>query len=158
MEEIIKQNKNKFNKEFEKLLSEDLENRKFKEGEITTGIVEEIGKKFIFIDLGLKSSGAIPLEEFKLTKEIDKIEIGSKIDVLLEKIENKNGEIVVSREKARRAKSWKKMEKAFENKEEIKGMIISRCKGGFIVNVDSCLCFLPTSQLDLRPLKNYDHS
>ena len=129
MEEIVKQNKNKFNKEFEKLLSEDLENRKFKEGEITTGTVEEIGKKFIFIDLGLKSSGAIPLEEFKLTKEIDKIEIGSKIDVLLEKIENKNGEIVVSREKARRAKSWKKMEKAFENKEEIKGMILSRCKG-----------------------------
>ena len=157
MEEILKQDKSKSHKEFEKLLSEDLENRKFKEGEITTGIVEEIGKKFIFIDLGLKSSGAIPLEEFKLTKEIDKIEIGSKIDVLLEKIENKNGEIVVSREKARRAKSWKKMEKAFENKEEIKGMIISRCKGGFIVNVESCLCFLPASQLDLRPLKNFDH-
>ena len=97
MEEILKQEKSKSHKEFEKLLSEDLENRKFKEGEITTGIVEEIGKKFIFIDLGLKSSGAIPLEEFKLTKEIDKIEIGSKIDVFLEKIENKNGEIVVSR-------------------------------------------------------------
>jgi len=157
MEEILKQDKSKSHKEFEKLLSEDLENRKFKEGEITTGIVEEIGKKFIFIDLGLKSSGAIPLEEFKLSKEIDKIEIGSKIDVLLEKIENKNGEIVVSREKARRAKSWKKMEKAFENKEEIKGMIISRCKGGFIVNVESCLCFLPASQLDLRPLKKFDH-
>ena len=157
MEETIKQDKSKSHKEFEKLLSEDLENRKFKEGEITTGTVEEIGKKFIFIDLGLKSSGAIPLEEFKLTKEIDKIEIGSKIDVLLEKIENKNGEIVISREKARRAKSWKKMEKAFENKEEIKGMIISRCKGGFVVNVDSCLCFLPASQLDLRPLKNFDH-
>ncbi len=157
MEEIIKQDKGKSHKEFEKLLSEDLGSRKFKEGEITTGIVEEIGKKFVFVDLGLKSSGAIPLEEFKLTKEIDKIEVGSKIDVLLEKIENKNGEIVVSREKARRAKSWKKMEKAFENKEEIKGIIISRVKGGFCVNVDSCLCFLPASQLDLRPLKNFDH-
>ena len=157
MEEILKQNKSKTHKEFEKLLSEDLGNRKFKEGEITTGTVEEIGKKFVFIDLGLKSSGAIPLEEFKLTKEIDKIEIGSKIDVLLEKIENKHGEIVVSREKARRAKSWKRMEKAFENKEEVKVTIISRCKGGFVVIVDSCLCFLPASQLDLRPLKNFDH-
>ena len=157
MEEIIKQNKNKSHKEFEKLLSEDLGNRKFKEGEITTGTIEEIGKKFVFIDLGLKSSGAIPLEEFKLTKEIDNIEVGSKIDVLLEKIENKNGEIVVSREKAKRAKSWKKMEKAFENKEEVKGVIISRCKGGFVVNVDSCLCFLPASQLDMRPLKSFDH-
>ena len=157
MEEILKQNKSKSDIEFEKLLAEDLGNRKFKEGEITTGTVEEIGKKFIFIDLGLKSSGAIPREEFILTKEIDKIEIGSKIDVFLEKIENKNGEIVISREKARRAKSWKKMEKAFENNEEVKGIIISKCKGGFVVNVDSCLCFLPASQLDLRPLKNVDH-
>ena len=157
MEEITKQDKSKSHKEFEKLLSEDIGNRKFKEGEIATGTVEEIGKKFVFIDLGLKSSGAIPLEEFKLTKEIDKIEVGSKIEVLLEKIENKNGEIVISREKARRAKSWKKMEKAFENKEEVKGIIISRVKGGFCVNVDSCLCFLPASQLDLRPIKNYDH-
>ena len=157
MEEILKQDKSKSHKEFEKLLSEDLGNRKFKEGEIATGVVEEIGKKFVFIDLGLKSSGAIPLEEFKLSKEIDKIQIGSKIDVLLERIENKNGEIVISREKARRAKAWKKMEKAFENKEEVKGIIISRCKGGFVVNVESCLCFLPASQLDLRPLKNFDH-
>jgi len=157
METISKQDKSKSNKEFEKLLSEDLGNRKFKEGEITTGTVEEIGKKFIFIDLGLKSSGAIPVEELKLTKEIDKIEIGSKIEVLLEKIENRHGEIVISREKAKRAKSWKRMERAFLNKEEVKGIIISRCKGGFVVNVDSCLCFLPASQLDFRPIKNFDH-
>ncbi len=157
MEEIIKQDKGKSHKEFEKLLSEDLNNRKFKEGEVATGIVEEIGKKFVFLDLGLKSSGAVPIEEFKLTKEIDKIEIGSKVDVLLEKIENRDGEIVVSREKARRAKSWKKMEKAFENKEEVKGIIISKCKGGFVVDSDSCLCFLPGSQVDLRPLKSFDH-
>ena len=157
MEETTKQEKSKSHQEFESLLSKDLENRKFKEGEITTGTVEEIGKKFVFIDLGLKSSGAIAIEEFKLTKEMDSIEVGSKVDVLLEKIENKDGEIVVSREKARRAKSWKKMEKAFENKEEVTGIIISKCKGGFVVNVDSCLCFLPGSQVDLRPLKNFDH-
>ena len=157
METVLKEVKSKSHKEFEKLLTEDLGSRKFKEGEIATGIVEEIGKKFVFVDLGLKSSGAIPLEEFKLTKEIDKIEVGAKIDVLLEKIENRNGEIVISREKARRAKSWKKMEKAFENKEEVTGIIISRVKGGFCVNVDSCLCFLPASQLDMRPVKNFDH-
>ena len=157
METVLKETKSKSHKEFEKLLTEDLGGRKFKEGEIATGIVEEIGKKFVFVDLGLKSSGAIPLEEFKLTREIDKIEVGSKIDVFLEKIENRNGEIVISREKARRAKSWKKMEKAFENKEEVTGTIISRVKGGFCVNVDSCLCFLPASQLDMRPIKNFDH-
>ena len=157
MENVLKQEKSKSHKEFEKLLSEDLVNRKFKEGEIATGTIEEIGKKFVFVDLGLKSSGAIPIEEFKLTKEIDKIEVGSKIDVLLEKIENRNGEIVISREKAKRAKSWKKMEKCYENKEEVTGIIISRVKGGFCVNVDSCLCFLPASQLDMRPIKNLDH-
>ena len=157
MEENIKQYKSKSHKEFEKLLSQDWDNRKFKEGEITTGVVSKVGEKFIFVDLGLKSEGAIPIEEFKLTKEIDKIEIGSKIEVLLEKIENKIGNVVVSREKARKAHSWKKMEKAFENKEKIKGVIISKCKGGFIVDVESCLCFLPGSQIDLKPLKNFDH-
>ena len=157
MEEILKYDKTKSHKEFEKLLSEDLSNRKLKEGEIITGVVSSIGKKHIFIDISAKSEGAIPIEEFKLTKEIDTLKIGSKIEVLLEKIENFSGDVVISREKARRAKSWRKMEKAFENKEDIKGIIISRCKGGFIVDVDSCLCFLPGSQIDLKPLKNFDH-
>jgi len=157
MEEILKEENSKSHKEFKELLSQDLDKRKFKEGEITTGVVSEVGKKFVFVDLGLKSEGAIPIEEFKLTKEIDKIKIGSKIDVLLEKIENVSGDVVVSREKARRVSSWKKMEKAYENKEEIKGIIISRCKGGFVVDVESCLCFLPGSQVDLKPLKNFDH-
>jgi len=157
MEEILKQDKSKSHKEFEKLLSEDLSNRKLKEGEIITGVVSNIGEKHIFIDISAKSEGVIPIEEFKLTKEMDKIKVGSKIDVLLEKIENFSGDVVISREKARKAKTWKKMEKAFENKEEVKGIIISKCKGGFIVDVDSCLCFLPGSQISLTPLKNTDH-
>ena len=157
MEEILKQDKSKSHEEFEKLLSEDLNNRKLKEGEIITGVVSNIGQKHIFIDIAAKSEGVIPIEEFKLTKEIDKIEVGSKIEVLLEKIENFSGDVVISREKARRVKTWKKMEKAFENKEDVKGIIISRCKGGFIVDVDSCLCFLPGSQVDLKPLKSFDH-
>ena len=157
MEETLKQNKSSSHKEFEQLLSKDLSTIKFKEGEITTAVVSQVGRKFIFVDMGLKSEGAIPIEEFKLSKEIDKIEVGSKIDVLLENIENKNGDVVVSREKARRASSWKKMEKSFENQEEVQGIIISRCKGGFIVDVESCLCFLPGSQVDLKPLKRFDH-
>jgi len=157
MEEILKENKSKSHKEFEKLLAEDLVNRKFKEGEITIGTVEEIGKKFVFIDLGLKSSGAIPVAEFNLTKSLDKITVGSKIEVLLEKIENKHGEVVVSHEKATRAKSWKKIEAKFSNKEEIQAMIIQKCKGGFICDYNSVLCFLPSSQLDLRPLRDISH-
>jgi len=157
MEEILKQGKSNSHKEFEKLLSEDLNNRILKEGSIITGVVSSIGKKHVFVDISAKSEGAIPIEEFKLTKEMDKIEVGTKIDVYLEKIENFSGDVVISREKARRAKTWKKMEKAFENKEDVKGIIISRCKGGFIVDVDSCLCFLPGSQIDLKPLKSFDH-
>ena len=157
MEEIIKQDKSRSDKEFEKLLSQDLGTRKLKEGEIITGVVSNISKKHVFLDVMAKSEGAIPIEEFKLTKEIDKIKIGSKVDVLLEKIENKSGDVVISREKARKAHSWKKMEKAFENKEKVQGTIISKCKGGFVVEVESCLCFLPGSQVDLRPLKNIDH-
>ena len=157
MEEVIKQNKTSAHKEFEKLLSEDLSDRKFTEGEVASATVSEIGKKFVFVDLGLKSEGAIPIEEFKFSKELEKIKVGEKIDVMLEKIENFRGDVVVSREKARRHYSWKKMEKAFENKDEVKGIIISRCKGGFVVDIESCLCFLPGSQIDLRPLKNIDH-
>ena len=158
MEEIIKQTKNKSHKEFEKLLSEDLNNRKLKEGEIVTGVVSSIGKKHVFIDISAKSEGAIPIEEFKLTKELPSIKVGSKIDVLLERLEsNYSGDLVISREKCRRLKTWKKMEKAFENKKDVKGTIISKCKGGFIVDVDSCLSFLPGSQVALKPLKNFDH-
>ena len=158
MEVISKQENSKSHQEFKKLLTEDLGNRKFKEGEIAVGTISKVGKKFVFVDLGLKSEGAIPIEEFKLTKELDNIKIGSKIEVLLERIEHpKTGDVIISREKARKAHSWKKMEKAFESKEEVKGIIISKCKGGFIVDVDACLCFLPGSQIDIRPLKNYDH-
>ena len=88
MEETIKQNKTPARKEFEKLLSEDLNDRKFTEGEVASATVSEIGKKFIFVDLGLKSEGAIPIEEFKFSKELEKIKVGEKIDVMLEKIEN----------------------------------------------------------------------
>ena len=100
MEVTSKQEKSKSHQEFKKLLSEDLGNRKFKEGEIANGIISEIGKKFVFVDLGLKSEGAIPIDEFKLAKELDKIKVGQKIEILLEKIENYSGEVVVSREKA----------------------------------------------------------
>ena len=160
MEEALKQTgkRSELHKEFELLLSKDLGNRRFSEGELTTAVVSEVGKKYILVDLGLKSEGAIPVEEFKLSKELDNIKVGSKFEVLLERIEHpKTGEVVVSREKARKAHSWKKMEKAFETKEEVQGIIISRCKGGFVVDVESCLCFLPGSQVDLKPLKNFDH-
>ena len=110
MENFVKQNPDSSNKEFEQLLMKDLNERKFAEGEIVKGKVSRIDDKFVFVDLGLKSEGAIPIEEFKLSKELDKVKVGSEIDVLLERLENISGELVISREKARKMRTWKKME------------------------------------------------
>jgi len=154
--ESIKQDKSKAHKEFETLVAQDLKNRSFREGTIVTGTVEDISKKWIWIDLGLKSSGAVPIEEFKLHSKDMNIAIGDKCEVLLERLENRSGDIVVSREKARRAKSWTKMEKAFENNQEVTGSIVQRCKGGYIANIDSCLCFLPSSQVSIGPPRNME--
>ena len=152
--DVSKKNKTK---EFENLLNEDFKKREFKEGKIIKATVSEIGKKFIFVETGLKSEGSIPIEEFKISKELEKLKVGSKIDVYLEKIESyRTGEIVVSREKAKRMGSWEKMTKAFENQKEVEGIITNKVKGGFIVNIDSCLCFLPGSQVDTKPIKNMD--
>ncbi len=148
--------KNNKNKEFETLLNEDFKKRDFKEGKIIKAVVSEIGKKHIFVETGLKSEGAIPIEEFKISKELENLKVGSKIDVYLEKIESYKGDIVVSREKAKRMGSWEKMTKAFENQKEVEGIITNKVKGGFIVNIESCLCFLPGSQVDTKPIKNMD--
>ena len=146
----------KSKKEFENLLKEHFKTRDLREHTIVKAKVAEIGRKFVIIDINGKSDGVIPVEEFKITKEFDDLKVGSKIEIYLERIEGFKGELVVSREKARRMNSWKRMEKAFNDQEEVEGIISSRCKGGMIVNIDSCLCFLPGSQIDSKPLKNYE--
>ena len=146
----------KSTKEFENLLKEDFKKRDLKEGTIIKATVSEIGKKYVFIDLKGKSEGLIPVEEFKITKELEQLKVGSKVEVYLERLEGFKGEVVVSREKARRMSSWKRMERAFNDQEEVEGIITNRCKGGMIVNVNSCLCFLPGSQIDTKPLKNFE--
>ena len=140
-------------KEFENLLKEDFKKRDLKENTIVKARVGEIGKKFVIIDINGKSDGVIPIEEFKITKELDGLKENSEIEVYLERLEGPNG-IVVSREKARRMSSWKRMTQSFEAQKEVMGTITSRCKGGYIVNIESCLCFLPGSQIDIKPLKN----
>ena len=152
--EAIKQ-ENK--KEFESLLKEDFKKRDLKEGNIIKATISEIGKRHVFVDLKAKSEGIIPIEEFKISKELDSLKVGSKIEVYLERIETYKGEIIVSREKARRMSSWKRMEKAFANQEEVEGIITNKVRGGMVVNIDSCLCFLPGSQIDTKHLKNFDH-
>ena len=144
-------------KEFESLLNEDFKDRKLQENQIIKATVTEITKNFVVVDCKAKMEGMIPVEEFKNAKELEKIKQGSVIEVYLERIESFRGEIVISREKARRMTAWKKMEKFFETQEELVGYITGRVKGGYICTVDGLPTFMPASQIDLRPLKKIDH-
>ena len=155
--EIELKNTSPLHQEFQNLLDQDFKDRKVIEGEIIKATVTEITPKFIVADAKLKMEAMIPIEEFKNDDELEKIKIGSKIDVYLERIESFKGEIIVSRDKARKMKAWKKMEKVFESQEEMTCYITNKIKGGFIANVEGLQCFMPSSQIDIRPLKKVDH-
>ncbi len=148
---------NPLHKEFQNLLDKDFENRKLKENEIIKATVTEITSNYIIVDCKAKMEGMIPIEEFKNDDELSKLKVGSQIDVYLERIESFKGEIVISRDKAKKMKAWKKMEKIFETQEEMTGYITGKVKGGFIATVDGLPCFMPSSQIDVRPLKRVDH-
>ncbi len=150
-------NPNPLQKEFQNLLDKDFKDRKLKENEIVKATVTEITKNFIVVDCKAKMEGMIPIEEFKNDNELEKLKVGSLIDVYLERIESFKGEIVISRDKARKMKAWKKMEKVFETQEEMTGYITGKVKGGFITTVEGLPCFMPSSQIDVRPLKRVDH-
>ena len=155
--ETINQELSSSQKEFESLLNDDFKDRKLKENEIIKATVTEITKNFIVVDCKAKMEGMIPIEEFKNDDELSKLEIGSKIEVYLERIESFKGEIVISREKARRMNAWNRMEKVFATGEEITAYITGRVKGGFIATCDGLPTFMPASQIDVRPLKKFDH-
>ena len=144
-------------KEFKSLLDQDFKDRKLKENEIISATVTEITKNFVVVDCKAKMEGMIPVEEFKNDDELTKLKVGSQIDVYLERIESFKGEIIISRDKARKFKAWRKMQKVFETQEECTGYITGKVKGGFITSVEGLPCFMPSSQIDIRPLKKFDH-
>jgi small subunit ribosomal protein S1 len=155
--ETINQELSSSQKEFESLLNDDFKDRKLKENEIIKATVTEITKNFIVVDCKAKMEGMIPVEEFKNDDELAELKVGSKIEVYLERIESFKGEIVISREKARRMNAWNRMEKVFETGEEITAYITGRVKGGFIATCDGLPTFMPASQIDIKPLKRFDH-
>ena len=149
--------KEKLQQEFQNLLDQDFKDRKVKENIIVKGLVTEITPNFVVVDCKLKMEGMIPVEEFKYNDELSNLKVGSQVDVFLERVESFKGEIVISRDKARKMKAWKKLEKVFDTQEEMTGYITGKVKGGFITMVDSLPCFMPSSQIDVRPLKKIDH-
>ena len=158
--EIFKSVKTEATKEFEKLLdSQFSKTQSLVEGKIIEGVITKITEKFVFLDCGLKSEPIIDINELKTIGLEKKITIGGKIPVLLERLEDRNGEIVVSASKAQKIKGWDILVEAFEKNEPIIGKITSKCKGGVIVeHLDTgSLMFCPGSQISDTPLKDISH-
>ena len=158
--EIYKDLTKQSTKEFEQLLNSQLSKVKIEEGKIIDGVVTKITNKFVFLFVeGLKSEPVIDINELKSLNILEKVKEGKKIQVLLEKIEDKNGEIVVSATKAKKIKGWRELENAYEKNEPIMGKITSKCKGGVIVEhiETGSLMFCPGSQISDAPLKDISH-
>ena len=158
--EIYKDLSHPATSEFEKLLNSQFSKVQIEEGKIIEGKINKITEKFVFIFVeGLKSEPVLDINELKSIGLGEKIKVGETISVLLEKIEDKNGEVLVSANKAQKIKGWDKLVEAYEKNEPIMGKITSKCKGGCIVeHIDTgSLMFLPGSQISDKPLKDISH-
>ena len=124
------------------------------EGNVVRGRIVSIEKDLAVIDVGLKMEGRVPLKEFSVAGKDPDLNVGDEVEVYLERIENAAGEAVLSRDKARREESWVRLEKQFEAGEKVTGIIFSKVKGGFTVDLDGAVAFLPGSQVDIRPVRD----
>ena len=140
--------------DFAALLEESLPGDGGFEGRVVTGIVTNVENDMVVIDTGLKSEGRVALREFSRAGEESAPNIGDKVDVFVERVENANGEAVLSRDKARREEAWDKLEKMGEDEGRVEGVIFGRVKGGFTVDLSGAVAFLPGSQVDIRPVRD----
>jgi small subunit ribosomal protein S1 len=140
--------------DFAKLIDESFGNGHVQEGSVVKGTVVGIERDVAVIDVGLKTEGRVALREFTGPGRSADINVGDTVEVYLERIENALGEAVLSRDKARREESWGKLEKAFQNNEKVQGVIFNQVKGGFTVDLDGAVAFLPRSQVDIRPIRD----
>src|SRR5215510_8882007 len=140
--------------EFAALLEESLTGTALQEGSVVKGTIVGIEKDVAVIDVGLKTEGRIPLKEFGVSGRSPDLSVGDEVDVYLERVENAAGEAVLSREKARREESWTRLEEKYKAGERVEGVIFNRVKGGFTVDLDGAVAFLPGSQVDIRPIRD----
>jgi small subunit ribosomal protein S1 len=140
--------------DFAKLIDESFGDGHLQEGAVVKGTVVAIERDLAVIDVGLKTEGRVALREFAGPGRSTEIKVGDTVEVYLERIENALGEAVLSRDKARREESWGKLEKAFQNNEKVQGTIFNQVKGGFTVDLDGAVAFLPRSQVDIRPIRD----
>ena len=139
---------------FAALLEESLSAKDSFEGTVINGTIIAIENDMALIDVGLKSEGRVALKEFTTPGQKPEIGIGDTVEVYVERVEDKNGEAVLSRDKARREESWNQLEKAFNGNQRVTGVIFGKVKGGFTVDLNGAVAFLPGSQVDIRPVKD----
>ena len=140
--------------DFEAMLEESFEGRSPAEGSVIKGTIVAIENDFAVVDVGLKTEGRVSLKEFSMPGIPAKVAVGDQVEVYLERVENAMGEAVLSRDKARREESWIKLERAFNDQTRVEGVIFGRVKGGFTVDLDGAVAFLPGSQVDVRPMRD----
>jgi small subunit ribosomal protein S1 len=140
--------------DFAALLEESFVKNDLAEGSVVIGIVVAIEKDLAIIDIGLKTEGRVALKEFVGPGRGTELKVGDEVEVYLERVENAMGEAVISRDKARREESWVKLERAFNAQEKVNGVIFNQVKGGFTVDLDGAVAFLPRSQVDIRPIRD----
>ncbi|AQX30044.1 MULTISPECIES: 30S ribosomal protein S1 [Bartonella] len=140
--------------DFEALLMESFQTNDLTEGSVVKGRIIAIEKDMVIIDAGLKVEGRIPLKEFGTKGKDGSLQAGDEVEVYVERIENAMGEAVLSREKARREESWTRLEEKFNAGARVDGVIFSQVKGGFTVDLDGAIAFLPRSQVDIRPIRD----
>lgn len=143
--------------EFEALLNDSFGVEDNIEGSVVRGRIISIEREFAIIDFGIKTEGRIDLKEFSVNGEKVNLKVGDMVDVYVERIENAKGEAILSRDKARREEAWAMLEKSYEAGEQIDGIITARVKGGFTVDMQGAIAFLPGSQVDVRPLRDISH-
>src|SRR5512134_2211270 len=139
---------------FAALLDESLNAGEGFEGRVVNGTVVAIENDVVIVDVGLKSEGRVPLKEFAATPQDIKLQPGDSVEVFVERFEDRDGLVALSREKARREEAWNVLERAFKGSERINGTIFGRVKGGFIVDLSGAVAFLPGSQVDIRPVRD----
>jgi len=140
--------------DFASLLDESFGAEATVEGSVVKGIITAIEKDMAIIDVGLKVEGRVPLKEFGAKAKDGQLNVGDEVEVYVERIENALGEAMLSREKARREESWVRLEEKFNKNERVEGVIFNQVKGGFTVDLDGAVAFLPRSQVDIRPIRD----
>jgi small subunit ribosomal protein S1 len=139
---------------FAQLFEQSLASQRIKPGTILMGHVVEVGSDFVIVNVGLKSEAVIPAEQFRSEKGEIEVKAGDEVEVALDTVEDGSGETRLSREKAKRARTWTRLEKAFEAGEIVSGVITGRVKGGFTVEIENVRAFLPGSLVDVRPVRD----